>query len=501
MDEPVGTAPTRRLTKDEYVASLKVAGLEAEQVRRLLPVDELNGLLSTNPFPGNVSGQVSRADLESYVDAAEQVAAQVDMAKYFGCDVAQETCVKDSILRIGKRLLRRSVSADEQAAFLAQWQMRRTTPAEGARLVLQSMLVMPSFLYRPEIGAGTGAVRFLTPYELAARLSFFATGAAPDDRLLASAESGELSTPDGLQNAFKALLKTDAGKKQIRNFYSLWTGVGQLASTEKDLTLFPQFTAPVKARLQEETLDFFEAVHGRSEPFSSLFDSRRAFVSSSTAALYGVVSTSATSEQVELPSNGVRSGFLTLPGLLATTAHSPSYASPIFRGKFVRFNVMCRPVPPPGPDVTIVPPPMQPGMTTRERYDALMVNMQCRGCHLTINPLGYAYLRFNAVGAQIETDAQKPIDDRAEVVASGDDTLDGPFDGPLGLSRKLAQSAVVQTCFASQWLQFALARQIEPSEQCTVEQAGLQLGRGVPLESVIASLVASDAFTKVRVSP
>jgi Protein of unknown function (DUF1592)/Protein of unknown function (DUF1588)/Protein of unknown function (DUF1585)/Protein of unknown function (DUF1595)/Protein of unknown function (DUF1587) len=484
----------RRLSRDEYALAVQASSLPGDSIRQVLPVDEKNGT-----FSGNTVTPVSRPDLESYLNAAEQLTENLDLAKHFGCDVATEACMSKSIEKVGKRMLRRPLLDSEKADFLALWTARKTTPQEGARVVLQAMLVMPSFIYRPETGQGNAEVRDLTPYEIATRLSFFATGGPPNELLLGRAENGELGTTDGILAAYKELATSSGGYAQVRNFYGQWTGVGALGQTEKDNNIFPKFTADVRQKVQDETLTFFETAHRKNEPVQSLFKSQRAFVSASTAFLYGVSSSAPTTEQVELPNSGRRQGFLTLPGILATSAHAADHASPIFRGKFVRLNLLCLPLTPPPNNVKVELPPLQPGMTTRERYDALMADQYCKGCHTLMNPIGYGFLRFNAIGEEVELDAKKPIDDTGEVIGGGE--LDGTFAGAKGLSDKLASSSQFQSCYASQWIHFALARPPQNIEQCTIERMALTLAGEGDLGKAAEALVQSDTFRKVRVHP
>ncbi len=65
------------------------------------------------------------------------------------------------------------------------------------RVVLQSFLQSPYFLYRVEVGTPDPArpgVSKLTGFELATRLSYLLWGTTPDDELLQLAESGGLQT-------------------------------------------------------------------------------------------------------------------------------------------------------------------------------------------------------------------------------------------------------------------------------------------------------------------
>jgi Protein of unknown function (DUF1592)/Protein of unknown function (DUF1588)/Protein of unknown function (DUF1585) len=362
--------------------------------------------------------------------------------------------------------LRRPATVDEKADLTALWNSQSATPQVGAKLVLQALLTKPSFLYRAEIGGGTEEVRPLGDFEIASRLSFFATGGPPDEALLAEAAAGTLASKDVILREFQRLSQGLNAQKSVESFYGQWLGVGELSKSKKDEILFPKFTEEVRAQLKTETLSFFTAAHKNKESFPSLFSSRRTFVSQKTAWLSGLTSTATAPEQVELPADTARGGFLTLPGILAATGHSPDHASPLFRGKFVRFNLLCLPLAVADASVKIELPPLEPGMTTRQRYDLILTNKTCAGCHQMMNPIGYGLLSFNAIGEKVDTDAKKPIDDTGAFNGTAD--IDGPFAGAKGLNDKLASSTLVQECFASQWLQFALARPAQKAEACTV---------------------------------
>ena len=72
-----------------------------------------------------------------------------------------------------------------------------TTYTAGAQTVITAMLQSPSFLYRTELGTGSGNNFTLTPYEVANNLSYLLTGTMPDDTLMAAAAqvaAGTLTT-------------------------------------------------------------------------------------------------------------------------------------------------------------------------------------------------------------------------------------------------------------------------------------------------------------------
>jgi hypothetical protein len=64
------------------------------------------------------------------------------------------------------------------------------------------------------------------------------------------------------------------------------------------------------------------------------------------------------------------------------------------------------------------PPPMaiafmddkfDPSFTMREKVTELTAKPACQSCHVTINPLGFSFERFDAVGRVRATDNKKPV--------------------------------------------------------------------------------------------
>src|SRR5262249_35509184 len=125
-----------------------------------------------------------------------------------------------------------------------------------------AMLQSPQFLYRPEpqmpgAGAGTdgggAASTPLEPYALATRLSFLLTGAAPDDTLLAAAESGRLGTEQGLLAETDRLLGGTRAVDLFVHVATQWWELGGLDTLDKDRSLYRTWTDATPAALAEET--------------------------------------------------------------------------------------------------------------------------------------------------------------------------------------------------------------------------------------------------------
>ena len=65
--------------------------------------------------------------------------------------------------------------------------------------------------------------------------------------------------------------------------------------------------------------------------------------------------------------------------------------------------------------------------TTRDRFAAHTTDLNCKGCHLLLDPVGFGFEHYGADGSYRQTENGRLIDATGAVVASAD--IDGDFDG------------------------------------------------------------------------
>ena len=158
-----------------------------------------------------------------------------------------------------------------------------------------------------------------------------------------------------------------------------------------------------------------------------------------------------------------RAGILTQPGFLALHAHEREIDS-IHRGVFVIQRILCVQLSPPA-NLTITPVP-PPDMTTtnRERVWAHTgPGTPGAACHGTmIDPAGFAFENFDAIGAYRTTDNGQPID------ASGtypflENGVSTPksYTGAVEFGGVLAQSSEVHTCYSQDWMSYLFGRTVD----------------------------------------
>jgi hypothetical protein len=188
-----------------------------------------------------------------------------------------------------------------------------------------------------------------------------------------------------------------------------------------------------------------------------------------------------------------RRGILTHPGLMAMLAR-PGESFPISRGVFLLSNLLCVMVPPPPPGVDIPPlPPVQDGVSTRQRLAMHTASEFCQGCHGTINPAGFAFEAFDEVGRFRTTDQGIAVD-TSGALNVGRDT-DGAFANGDEFLTRLASSKDVRGCFAESYLDFALSHATtDPADACSIRALGQSFGASGDLKQLVASVATSDSF-------
>ncbi len=496
--------PLRRLTRFEYANSARqLLNVDTSFVSEL-PVDEV-----TDGFNNNAAVlTVSALHAEKYVLVSEALAnaAVKNLAALVACDTTtkgEPACAAEFAKGFGRRAFRRPITAAEEQLFQAAYTAGRTDGsfAEGIEVMIRAALQSSHFLYRLETTTPASTATPLVPlsqFELATRLSFLIWAAGPDDALLDAAARGELASKEQVAAKARAMLKDPKARLAISDFYDQWLGTSRLGVTSKNTTLFPAYSNQLRDAMAQELPAFVQHVLWTGDhKFTTLLLSPLAFVSGPLAQVYGVPATSGSGPQmVTFPESQGRAGILTQAGFLAVQAH-PDQTSPVLRGKFIRTKLLCQPPPPPPPDADISPPEVSEGGTARERFSAhLTAGNSCNGCHTLMDPIGFAFENFDAIGQYRVQDNGKPIDASGEVLLTSDAALGGAFVGVRALATKLASSDLVRDCVATQWFRFAAGRSEEGGDTCSLATLQEQFAAsGGDLVELVVATTQTEAFS------
>lgn len=500
---PAAESPLRRLTRFEYENTVRDLLNVDPSPARDLPNDEV-----TNGFDNNARVlTVSSLHAEKYVLVAEALAAAAvqNLSALTSCDptvTGEEACAREFAQRVGRRAFRRPITAQDEQLLMTAYAAGRDggSHTEGIEVMIRAMLQSPHFLYRLELPGASdaaGAPVPLGPFELATRLSYLIWASGPDDALLDAAERGELGTKEQVTAKAREMLSSPKAQVGLNNFFKQWSSLSRLDIITKNTTLFPSFDGELRAAMAAELPALIEHAFATEPSLRTLLTSNVAFVDGPLAALYGVAPPAGNAglQPVELPTEQGRAGLLTQAGFLSVQAH-PDQTSPVLRGKFVRSMLLCQPPPLPPDDVDISLPEVDQGGTARERFSAhLDASTTCAGCHASMDPIGFAFEHFDAMGQYRTTDNGQPIDASGEVMGPPDPVLGGAFYGVRELAEKLAQSEHVRSCLATQLFRYGAGRSEAEGDTCSIAdiQAAFNAADGDLVELVVA-MTGSHSF-------
>jgi hypothetical protein len=432
-----------------------------------------------------------------YAQTAEKAAAQAPIDQLAACPMgmAERTCAQAFVDHFASRAFRRPIVEWERSLLLAVYDAGRTDGdyATGVRLVIETILQSPSFLYRKAIGAPAGVGFALDGFEIASELGFFFFDSLPDQTLFEAAASGKLTTDDGFAAEVDRLLSDPKAQDNLAHVMSMWFGGNHAASLTKDGSLFPGFDPTLEASLvQSKDLFLKTILWDEKGTFTDLLTSPKVWVDQDLGAFLGIAAGPSGFSAVSLPDQ--RSGILTQPALLAWLA-SANETSVVHRGLFVFTQLLCMQTAPPPPGALDIAAAEAKNLTTERQRAAFRAGRSpCKGCHSLFDPMGLVFEGYDPVGRFRSTIDGAAVDTTAEAVVP--DGLAGHLQGAADMAGRLAKSPEVALCAAKQVMAYALAEGITlPSEECVAQDVESRFSAsGSRLSELFRALVSTPGF-------
>jgi hypothetical protein len=510
----LGSAPMRRLSNVEYLRTMR--DLFPSAVSPSLPAlsadAEASGFENDARSLGVSDVAVDRWEEVAYLYTRDATASTGALAAFLPCavsatsDESQRSCGASLVRDFGQRSQRRPLHTEEVDRYVSFFERQRKEidfPA-AVQLTAMAMLQSPTMLYRLELSpeSGAGARVPLSSWEIASRLSYFLWETLPDEALFRAAKNGELSSPAQLEAQARRMLSLPKARDAVKNFYRQWLDFDRILDDEHQARvpeLYPTWNAGLQRAIHAEQVRFVEMLFFEGDAsFRSLLTSRETLVNASLAKLYGVPGPASEESWVSatLPEKE-RSGFLTRAGFLAAHAHSGN-GSPPLRGVFVMERMLCETRPNPPPQANLTPPRNEagaPARTNRALFEERTKPRDCIGCHVRIDGFGMGFEHYDAIGRYRDLDSQLPVDATGALIATGADT-DGPYDGALELSERLADSERAQRCVTRQWLRYATGRAPESADSCMIERLQERFEKnGGDMRELLVDIVKSPEFS------
>ncbi len=413
--------------------------------------------------------------------------------------LAPREAAKEIIARFAARAFRRPLrpgEVDKPLVFFDASQKQGERFELGVRAALYRVLMSPDFLFRIEMdppGAAVDATYTINEHELASRLSYFLWNSMPDDELSSLAAKGQLRRKLAAQ--VRRMVLDPKSASFLQNFPEQWLTLRKLDLISPDPGMFPAYNTGLKEAMIRESVLFFGAIAREDRSILELLNSNFTFVNEPLAKLYGLEGVQGEAfVRVTAPPH--RGGVLTMAGILALNSNA-TRTSAVKRGKFILEEILNLPPPPPPPNV----PPLDEGQqltgTQRQIMEQHRQNPSCASCHEKMDPLGFAFENFDAIGAWRDKDAGGFPIDASGVLPDG-----MAFTGASGLKGVLDQKRDLFTRnLVGKTLTYALGRGLEYYDQPAIARIMAALAKDDHrFSTLITEIVLSDPFQKRTVN-
>ncbi|XZE22399.1 DUF1592 domain-containing protein [Pirellulaceae bacterium SH449] len=313
---------------------------------------------------------------------------------------ATSEVVAEHLQRFAQRAWRRPVSHEELRSYLTAYQQEREageTTAEAFRVAMKGVLTSRHFIYLVE---GAPAVREkLTDWELASRLSYFLWSSMPDEELFNAAEDNAL-TGTGLQDEVERMLSDSRVNSFIEDFSRQWMQLHKLGMFAPDKGLYPKYDGWLEESLRNEPIEFFRELFTQNMPVEKFLDADWTMANARVCDFYGLPEPASSDfQRVSLSPEAHRGGLLTMGAVLGLTSDGTRHR-PVHRGVWLSETIFNKTPPPPPANVDPIEPVPPEGnkVTIRQRLVAHAQNASCAACHRNIDPLGFAFDQYDAIG-------------------------------------------------------------------------------------------------------
>lgn len=322
-------------------------------------------------------------------------------------DDATPEVVAEHLQRFAQRAWRRPVQPEELEDYLQSYaELRQAGDAmvEAYRVALQGLLTSRNFFYLVE---GEPESRsHLTDWERASRLSYFLWSSMPDERLFAAAENGALTN---VSTDWKSVVREDEVDRMltdsridrfIDDFARQWLQLHRVGMFPPDRKLYPNYDDWLEVSMRAEVIEYFREMFSKNRPLGDFLDSDWTMVNARLCDFYGLPEpTSDGFQRVSFRPEDHRGGLLTMGAVLGLTSDG-TRQRPVHRGVWLSEAIFNKTPPPPPANVDPIEPVPPEGdkVTIRQRLAVHAQNASCAACHRGIDPLGFAFEQYDAIG-------------------------------------------------------------------------------------------------------
>ena len=371
-------------------------------------------------------------------------------------------------------------------------------PEVAIREPLAITLASPGFLYLAE-PSHLPASRPLDGRELAVRLAYFLWSSPPDESLLEVGRLGGLDHPDVLAREVDRLLDDPRAMALCTAFPHQWLKLDRLDFFTFNTKRYRGFDESMKVAARSEIYETFAGLIRDNASLARLLRSDTVTVNGLLATHYGLDGVMGDGfRSVRLPADSPRGGLVGMAAVLAMGSDGER-TNPIVRGTWVLDKLLDDPPPPAPPNVPQISRLDGKPLGSRERFALHRTEPQCLQCHRRIDPIGFGFENFDAVGRwrDIDTDAPGATSESGPAVDAAGAFFGGPSFATFAELRAILATKENRFArgFSKNLVEYALGRPCGFSDEQLIDEiVAAAAADGYATRSFIHALVKSSQF-------
>lgn len=444
-----------------------------------------------NDYYGGVGQDRNAHFKEITLDAPESSAVKVDVA-----------LLRRWIDWLGLKAMRRPLDETDRQKLNALADMVIAdggSPLDALKLATEAMLVSSKFLFRggaEPVGQAEGGSVLVDEFTLASRLSYFLWSSAPDDELLKLAQKSELRMNLGAQ--VTRMIGDWKGWAMAEDFAGQWLQLRNMDLVSPDGKRYPEFSGKLAFEMKKESQLYFDHIYRGNRSVLEFLDSDYTFLNEKLAKFYNIEGVKGNEFQKVSLQGTPRGGILTQGSILTLTSH-PNRTSPVKRGQFLLENILGTPPPPAPQNVPAFREDRGAKVqgTLRQRFEAHRANPSCASCHAFLDPMGFAFENYDAIGRWRDSDNGQAVD------ATGQLLTGQKFLNAQELRRVLMAERKNEftRCLVENLMTFALGRGLDYADKPFVKQITKNAAdTGYKFQDLVKGVVESIPFQRMRVA-
>ena len=302
-----------------------------------------------------------------------------------------------------------------------------------------------------------GEAHDLSAHELATRLSYFLWASPPDAELRAAADDGSLLDDEVLLAQTRRLLDDPRAISLVDNFATQWLYLDEVLNADPDYARFPDFDHALKPMMREEARLFVTEVMLEGGSLRDLVAGEFTYVNEALAGHYGIGGVEGEEfQRVTLDAASDRRRGLLTQGAWLIARSYPDETSPVVRGFWILENMLCTEpegeIPQDAMDLDVEGVPEDAPLSAK--LAAHRDDPQCAGCHMLMDPLGFAFEGYNPTGAWRDNYES----DGSDVETAGQFPDGAAFAGAMELGEMLVERPEFVPCATEKMLTYATGR-------------------------------------------